>query len=69
MGPETKIVLLGKIISKLDILKFFTQLAWEIKLIPSEKYLELSGKLIEIGKMLGGWRKGLQNPKNKTLAI
>jgi hypothetical protein len=74
MTPETKIVLLGKIISKLDTLKFFTQLAWEGKLIPSKKYLELSEKLEEIGKMLGGWRKGLQNPsskapQNKTLTI
>lgn len=61
LPPEPKILLLGKVISKLDTLKFFTQLAWESKLIPSEKYIRLSEKLEEIGKMLGGWRKGLQN--------
>jgi hypothetical protein len=61
LGPESKIILLGKVISKLDILKFFIQLAWEGKLIPHDKYVDLSTRLEEIGKMLGGWRKGLQN--------
>lgn len=45
----------------MDILKFFAQLAWENKLVPVEKYVELSKNLEEIGRMLGGWRKGLQN--------
>ncbi len=62
LPPEPKILLLGKVISKLDTLKFFTQLAWESKLIPSEKYIRLSEKLEEVGKMLGGWRKGLKTP-------
>ena len=60
LAPEAKIVLLGKVISKLDTLKFFIQLAWEGKIIPHDKFIELSTKLEEIGKMLGGWRKGLQ---------
>lgn len=66
LPPEPKIILLGKSIAKLDTLKFFTQLAWESKLIPSEKYIDLSTKLEEIGKMLGGWRKGLQSPIKET---
>jgi len=61
LALEPKILLLGKVISKLDTLKFFIQLAWEGKLIPTEKYSDLSERLEEIGKMLGGWRKGLQN--------
>ncbi len=59
LPPEQKIILLGKTISRLDVLKFFLQLAWENKLIPSEKYIRLSEKLEEIGRMLGGWKKGL----------
>jgi hypothetical protein len=60
--------LLGKIISKLDTLKFFAQLAWESKIIPTEKHIIFSSKLEEIGKMLGGWRKGLQSVnKDKTV--
>jgi hypothetical protein len=74
MSPEQKVIVLGKVISKLDTLKFFMQLAWESKLIPQAKYIELSQKLEEIGKMLGGWRKGLQSPsaqtsQNKTLIM
>ncbi len=61
LPPNQKIVLLGKTISRLDVLKFFLQLAWESKLIPTEKYADLSERLEEIGRMLGGWRKGLLN--------
>ncbi|MFA6534522.1 MAG: four helix bundle protein [Patescibacteria group bacterium] len=59
LPPEQKIVGLGKVIPRLDILKFFIQLAWENKCIHTDKYTELSQKLDEIGRMLGGWKKGL----------
>lgn len=61
---DQKIVLLGKIIPRHDVLKFFVQLAWESKFIPNEKYIELSEKLEGIGRQLGGWRNGLID-KNK----
>ena len=66
LPPETKISRLSIAISKLDGVKFFLQIAWENKCVPMEKYLELSEQLNEIGRMLGGWRKGLENktPKN-----
>lgn len=54
---------LGKALTRLDTIKFFIQLAWENKLIPNEHYITLSEKFEEIGKMLGGWEKGL---KKKT---
>jgi hypothetical protein len=60
---DPKIIILGKILNRLDILKFFSQLAWENKLIPNDKYIELSERLLEIGRMLGGWRKGLLEKK------
>ena len=60
MSPDIKIVQLGKTITKLDALRFFIQLAWESKLIPLEKYTELIEKLHEIGRQLGGWKKGLE---------
>ena len=60
---DPKIIMLGKILTRLDILKFFSQLAWENKLIPNDKYIELSERLLEIGRMLGGWRKGLLEKK------
>ncbi len=63
LPPEQKIILLGKTISRLDILKFFVQITWENKLISTNKYVELSTKLEEIGRMLGGWKKGLLQKK------
>jgi hypothetical protein len=41
-------------------LGFFLQLSWEIKSLDSKKYIFLSEKLNEIGKMLGGWIKSLK---------
>ncbi len=64
LPPLQKITQLTVAISKLDGVKFFLQLAWENKYIPNQKYIELSAILNEIGRMLGGWKKGLQN---KTL--
>lgn len=61
LPPEQKIILLGKTKSRLDVLKFFTQSAWEAKLIQDSKYLELSKKFEEIGRMLGGWKRGLES--------
>ena len=61
LPPEQKIILLAKTISKLDVLKFFLQLAWEGKLIPTAKYADLSEQLEEVGRMIGGWKKGLLN--------
>ena len=43
----------------MDIVKFFTQLAWESKLIATDKYADLIRSLEEIGRQLGGWKKGL----------
>lgn len=66
LSGENKLNKLTIAISKLDGVKFFLQISWENKFIPNEKYIILSSHLDEIGKMLGGWRKGLQNPSNKS---
>jgi hypothetical protein len=60
LPPETKIIRLTIAISKLDGVKFFLQIAWENKCVPNEKYSTLSEYLNEIGRMLGGWKKGLE---------
>jgi len=53
----------------LDILKFLVHTTWELKLISHKQYIELGKKLEEVGKMLGGWKKSLENPekKNRTM--
>ncbi|MBN1258418.1 four helix bundle protein [Candidatus Peregrinibacteria bacterium] len=55
-----KAVFLGKASGKLDLLKFFLQIAWEIKALDNKKYLRLSECLVEIGRMLGGWIKQMK---------
>ena len=51
---------------KLDLLKFFLRIAWEIKALDNKKFIALSEKLNEIGKMLGGWQKHLQKETSAT---
>lgn len=49
---------------KLDVLKFFLRASWEIKALDNKKFICLSEKLDEVGRMFGGWLKHLnrQNP-------
>jgi hypothetical protein len=42
-------------IRKTDALKIFFVLLWETKSLDNKKYISLSEKMNEIGKMLGGW--------------
>ena len=55
-----KLISLKNASAKLDFVKFFLQLAWEIKSLDNKKYIKLSEKLDEIGRMLGGWIKSLK---------
>ena len=52
-----------------DALKFLVSVAWEGRIISDQQCENVAVKLEEIGKMLGGWRKSLDNPekKNRTL--
>jgi len=58
--PEHKLQYLVATIGKIDLLKFFLQIGWENKLIDHKKYEEISVALQEVGRMLGGWKKGLE---------
>ena len=57
---EQKSALLIKVSTKLDALKFFLQIAWELKYLDHKKYGAVAKLLLEVGKMLGGWQKQLQ---------
>lgn len=56
---ESKIILLGEALSIVDSLRFFVQLSWELKLVPSKQFTTIGQEIEEIGRMIGGWRKGL----------
>lgn len=60
LGGENKLAYLLKSSVKLDLLKFFLRISWEIKAIDNKKYAVLSEQLNEIGKMLGGWMRQLK---------
>lgn len=64
-SKEKKLPLVHKALTKLDVLKFFLQIAWEIKGLDNKKYIMLSERLDEIGRMLGGWYRQL-NKENPT---
>jgi hypothetical protein len=66
LPPAQKLPMIGKAISRLDIAKFFLQIAWESKLLNDVQYSELLTGLEEIGKMLYGWRKGLESKTPPT---
>lgn len=59
-----KLSIIKRASSKLDTLKFFLQLAWEIKNLDNSNYLAIANPLIEAGKMLGGWQRQLEKENN-----
>ena len=54
-----KIEILDEALGKIDSLRFFIQLVWEIKLISNNQFGSLGISVENIGKMVGGWKKGL----------
>jgi len=54
---ENKLPLIQKLSSKLDVLKFFLKIIWELKILEDKKYIAISSPLAEAGKMIGTWLK------------
>ena len=59
LHKELKLPIIQQAIEKFDLLKFFIQLAWELKSFDDKKYILISTHLDEIGKMLWGWKNQL----------
>jgi hypothetical protein len=53
-------------IKKIDTLKLFLQIAWEIKALDNNKYAQLSVGVIEISKMVGGWHNQIRKQNSPT---
>lgn len=58
-AKEHKLPLVEKAGVKLDTLKLFLQITWELKAIDNKRFASISALLVEVGKMLGGWKKSL----------
>ena len=52
---EQKLPFVRAALQKVDTIKFLLMILWETKSLDIKKYIELSTKLDEIGRMLGGW--------------
>ncbi len=64
LGREQKLPYVQRAAIKIDMVKFFLQILWEIKAMDTKRYIAFSEKYSEIGRMLGGWARqlGKQNP-------
>ena len=60
-----KLPTLRSAIRAIDVLKFFLRIAWELHVLDTKKYANVSEEVEELGRMVGGWKKGLES---KTLA-
>ena len=68
LGREEKQFYIKTAIRKTDATKIFLLILWETKSLDNKKYLALSEKINEIGRMLGGWNGQLikqNSPTNK----
>ncbi len=56
LSPKEKQPFVFLAIRKLDTMKIFLMMLWETGSLDNKKYITLSLRIDEIGKMLGGWR-------------
>ena len=56
-----KLVLLDEASDHIDSFRFFFQLLWETKLISNKEYTSFGTEIENLGKIVGGWKKGLLN--------
>ena len=55
VSKEEKALYIKAAIRKTDTLKLLFLILWETKSLDNKKYLVISEKIDEIGRMLGGW--------------
>ena len=53
-------------IRKIDAVKIFLLILWETKSLDNKKYLIISEKINEIGRMLGGWNGQITKQNSPT---
>ncbi len=57
---DKKLPILEDSIVSLDLLKILIRLAKDVQALDNKKYIHLEQNLLEIGRMLGGWKKSLK---------
>ena len=56
-----KLAIIRQASVKFDALKFFIRISRELDVLDLKKYLELQKRLQEIGAMIGGWQRSLND--------
>lgn len=64
---QEKIPFVRRAIQKTDTLKILLMILWETKSLDNKKYIALSVRVDEIGKMLGGWNGQLTKQNSPTV--
>lgn len=59
--PSRKLLYLKKANSEIDISKFLLNICYKNKSISSGQLENLTSSILEIGKILGGWKKGIND--------
>ncbi len=57
---EAKLPFIEKAIAYTNLIKILIRLAKDINILKMDRYLQLEKSLLEIGRMLGGWKKSLK---------
>ena len=65
LAGREKLVNLHRATVKLDALKLFLQIAWELKCLDDKKFVTLSEQLFEMGRQLGGWTRQIESQIQK----
>lgn len=63
LRQEEKLTPLRTVSTKLNVTRFLIRLSYDVKAIDQKKYIRLQKLIDEIGRMLGGWIKSLQEPR------
>ncbi len=63
-----KLPYIKRAVTRIDTLKVFLQMVWEMELIDTQHYTDLSEKVADIGKMLGGWHGQVIKQNSPTLS-
>ena len=69
LSREEKLPYIKLSIRKVDTIKILLMILWESKSLDNKKYIALSLKVDEVGKMLGGWKGQLQKQNSPLKSL
>ncbi|MBI5004001.1 four helix bundle protein [Candidatus Kaiserbacteria bacterium] len=60
LSGQQKVTAIEAAVVRLDLVKFFLLVGWEIDMVTDKQYAHLSAPLVEASKMLVGWKEYLE---------